>query len=48
MLEKGRALIQTKKTASAEREFRELIGRFPGTDEAKRAEAALRSLSPSQ
>ncbi len=48
MLEKGRALIQTHKTTSAEREFHELIGRFPGTDEAKRAEAALRSLSPSQ
>ncbi|MGB7763591.1 MAG: tol-pal system protein YbgF [Candidatus Acidiferrales bacterium] len=48
MLEKGRALFQTKKTASAEREFRELMRRFPGTDEAKRAEAALRSLSPSQ
>jgi tol-pal system protein YbgF len=48
MLEKGRALIQTKKTASAEREFRELMRRFPGTDEAKKAEAALRSLSPPQ
>ena len=48
MLEKGRALIQTKKTASAEREFRELMRKFPGTDEAKKAEAALHSLSPSQ
>jgi tol-pal system protein YbgF len=48
MLEKGRALIQTHKTASAEREFRELIRRFPETDEAKKAEEALRSLSPSQ
>lgn len=48
MLEKGRALIQTKKTTSAEREFRELIRRFAGTDEARKAEAALRSLSPSQ
>ncbi|MGB6483644.1 MAG: tol-pal system protein YbgF [Candidatus Acidiferrales bacterium] len=48
MLEKGRALIQTHKTASAEREFHELIRRFPGTDEAKKAEEALRSLSPSQ
>ncbi|MGB6874652.1 MAG: tol-pal system protein YbgF [Candidatus Acidiferrales bacterium] len=48
MLEKGRALIQTHKTTSAEREFHELIRRFPGTDEAKKAEEALRSLSPSQ
>lgn len=48
MLEKGRALIQTKKTSSAERAFRELIRRFPGTDEARKAEAALRSISPSQ
>lgn len=45
MLEKGRALIQTKKTTSAERELRDLVRRFPGTDEAKRAEATLRSLS---
>lgn len=48
MLEKGRALIETKKNASAEREFRELIRRFPGTDEAKKGEAALRSISSSQ
>jgi tol-pal system protein YbgF len=49
MLEKGRALVQTKKTASAERVFRELARRFPGTDEARKAEAALRSMpSPQQ
>lgn len=48
MLEKGRALIQTHKTTGAEHEFRDLMRRFPGTDEAKKAEAALRSLSPSQ
>lgn len=48
MLEKGRALVQTHKSASAEREFRELMRRYPGTDEAKKAEAALRSLSPAQ
>ena len=46
MLEKGRALIQTKKTTSAQHEFRELMRRFPGTDEAKKAEAELRSISP--
>lgn len=48
MLEKGRALIQTHKTASAQREFRELIRRFPGSDEAKKASATLRTLSPSR
>lgn len=46
MLEKGRALMQTKKTTSAQHEFRELMRRFPGTDEAKKAEAELRSISP--
>lgn len=48
MLEKGRALMQTHKTASAQREFRELIRRFPGSDEAKKASANLRSLSSSR
>ena len=48
MLEKGRALIETKKNASAEREFRELMRRFPDTDEARKAEATLRTLSPNQ
>lgn len=48
MLEKGRALMQTHKTASAQREFRELIRRFPGSDEAKKASATLRNLSSSR
>lgn len=48
MLEKGRALMEVKKTASAQREFRDLIRRFPGTDEARKAEAELRSAPPSQ
>ena len=48
MLEKGRALMQTHKTASAQREFRELIRRFPSSDEAKKASANLRSLSSSR
>ncbi len=48
MLEKGRALMQTHKTASAQREFRELIRRFPGSDEAKKASATLRTLSSSR
>ncbi len=42
MLEKGRALLQTNKRIAAEREFRELIRRFPGSDEAKKAAAAIR------
>lgn len=45
MLEKGRALAQTNKRISAMREFRELIRRFPGSDEAKKAEPELRRLS---
>ncbi|HEV2305196.1 MAG TPA: tol-pal system protein YbgF [Candidatus Acidoferrales bacterium] len=48
MLEKGRALIQTHKTASAAREFRELMRKFPGSDEARKAQSALSSISPSQ
>ena len=44
MLEKGRALMQTHKSTSAAREFRELMRRFPGSDEARKAEAALKSL----
>ena len=47
MLEKGRALAQTNKKASATREFRELIHRYPGSDEAKKAATELRGLSPS-
>lgn len=46
MLEKGRALMETKKTTSAQHEFRELMRRFPNTDEAKKAEEALRTISP--
>jgi len=46
MLEKGRALMKTKKTTSAQHEFRELMRRFPGTDEARKAEGELRSISP--
>jgi len=48
MLEKGRALAQTNKKASATREFRELIHRYPGSDEAKKAATELRGLSPSR
>lgn len=48
MLEKGRALAQTNKKVSATREFRELIRRYPGSDEAKKAATELRGLSPSR
>ncbi|HEV2617069.1 MAG TPA: tol-pal system protein YbgF [Candidatus Acidoferrales bacterium] len=47
MLEKGRALAQTNKKASAMREFRELIRKYSGSDEAKKAASELRGLSPS-
>lgn len=47
MLEKGRALAQTNKKVSATREFRELIRRYPGSDEAKKAASELRGLAPS-
>lgn len=48
MLEKGRALAQTNKKVSATREFRELIRKYPGSDEAKKAASELRGLSPSR
>lgn len=48
MLEKGRALAQTNKKVSATREFRELIRKYPGSDEAKKAATELRGLSPSK
>lgn len=47
MLEKGRALVQTHKNTNAEREFRELIRRFPGSPEAKKAASEMRALPPS-
>lgn len=45
MLEKGRAYVQLGKRTSAKSEFRELVRMFPGTDEAKAAQSALRSIS---
>ena len=48
MLEKGRALVQTHKTANAEREFRELIRKFAGSTEAKKAASEMRALQPSR
>lgn len=44
MLEKGRAYVQLGKRTSAKTEFRELVRMFPGSDEAKAAQAALRGL----
>ncbi|HEV2289006.1 MAG TPA: tol-pal system protein YbgF [Candidatus Acidoferrales bacterium] len=41
MLEKGRALQETGKKASAQAVFRQLVQKFPGTDEARKAQAEL-------
>jgi tol-pal system protein YbgF len=43
-LKKGEALLETGQRASALREFREVVRRYPGSDEAKRAQAKLREL----
>jgi tol-pal system protein YbgF len=45
MLEKGRALAHLGKRTSAQREFRELVRRYPGTDEAKKASAEMQHLT---
>lgn len=43
-LKKGEALLETGQRASALREFREVVRRYPGSEEAKRAQAKLREL----
>jgi len=43
-LKKGMALIELGQKAGAIREFREVVRRFPGTDESRRASAKLREL----
>jgi tol-pal system protein YbgF len=43
-LKKGEALLETGQRAAALREFREVVRRYPGSDEAKRAQAKLREL----
>ncbi len=46
-LKKGEAMVALGQKASAIRQFRSVVSRFPGTDESKRAEARLRQLAPS-
>jgi len=45
-LKKGEAMLSLGQKASAVRKFRVVVSRFPGTDEAKRAESHLKQLSP--
>lgn len=45
-LKKGEALLETGQRAAALREFREVVRRYPGSEEAKRAQAKLRELGP--
>jgi tol-pal system protein YbgF len=46
-LKKGEAMLALGQKASAIRQFRSVVSRFPGTDEAKRAESHLKQLAPS-
>ena len=46
-LKKGEAMLALGQKASAIRQFRSVVSRFPGTDESKRAESHLRQLAPS-
>ena len=46
-LKKGEAMMALGQKASAIRQFRSVVSRFPGTDESKRAESHLRQLAPS-
>jgi tol-pal system protein YbgF len=43
-LKKGEALLETGQRAPALREFREVVRRYPGSEEARRAQAKLREL----
>ncbi len=45
-LKKGEAMLAMGQKASALRQFHTVVNRFPGTDESKRAEARIQSLSP--
>ncbi len=45
MLKKGEALQALGQNASAARQYREVVRRFPGSDEAHRAQARLRELT---
>lgn len=46
LLKKGMAEIELGQKATAMRDLREVVRRFPGTDESHRAQAKLRELSP--
>lgn len=46
-LKKGEAMLALGQKASAVRQFRSVVSRFPGTDESKRAESHLRQLASS-
>jgi tol-pal system protein YbgF len=46
-LKKGEAMLALGQKASAIRQFRSVVSRFPGTDESKRAESHLRQIAPS-
>jgi tol-pal system protein YbgF len=45
-LKKGEAMLALGQKASAVRQFRTVVSRFPGTDESKRAESHLKQLAP--
>ncbi len=45
-LRKGEAMLSLGQKAGAIRQFRTVVSRFPGTDEAKRAESHLKQLAP--
>ena len=45
-LRKGEAMLALGQKASALRQFRSVAARFPGTDEAKRAESHVRQMAP--
>jgi tol-pal system protein YbgF len=47
-LKKGEALLETGQRAAALREFREVVRRYPGSEEAKRAQAKLHELGPAR
>jgi len=45
-LKKGEATLAIGQKASAERQFREVVRRWPGTDESRRAQGHLKELAP--
>jgi TolA-binding protein len=47
LLKKAEAELQLNEKATATRNFREVVRRFPGTDEARRSQAKLKELGVS-